>query len=113
MDSFLKVNKTLVTYLLIGLFVITIFGFKFFISFLSNILLLLFLIPIFLFLIFLIGLNFYKSKIKRCDECGLISLGLSETCINCGADLGVISQNNQINQKASESTIEVNAEEIK
>ena len=60
----------------------------------------------------LIGFNSYKSKINTCSNCGSISLGLSETCINCGADLKDISQSNQLNKKPSESTIEVKAEEI-
>ena len=40
-------------------------------------------------------------------------LGLSETCMNCGANLENISKKNQLNKKPSESTIEVKAEEIK
>ena len=60
-----------------------------------------------------IGVNSYKSKITTCKSCGSISLGLSKTCINCGANLGNITNNNQFNKKPSESTIEVNAEEVK
>ena len=60
-----------------------------------------------------IGFNSYKSKINTCNNCGAISLGLSETCMNCGADLENISQKNQLGKKPSESTIEVEAEEIK
>ena len=59
------------------------------------------------------GFNSYKSKINTCRNCGAISLGLSETCMNCGADLENISKKNQLNKKPSESTIEVEAEEIK
>ena len=44
MNYFIKANKNLLTYSLIALIVIPIFGIKFFISFLGNILLLLFLI---------------------------------------------------------------------
>ena len=112
MSNFLKFNKTLLTYSLITLIVIPIFGINFFISFLGNILLLLFLIPLFLFLILLIGFNSYKSKINRCDNCGTVNLGLSGNCMNCGAELKGLN-NNQINKKPSESTIEVTAEEIK
>jgi hypothetical protein len=93
--------------------VIPIFGFNFLISFFGNLLLILFLIPILLLLLLFIGFNFYKSKINRCNNCGAISLGLSETCINCGADLNNVSNKNQMDQKPSESTIEVEAEEIK
>ena len=112
MTNFLKVNKKLLTYSLLTLIVIPIFGINFFISFLGNILLLLFLIPLLLILILLIGFNSYKSKINRCDSCGIVTLGSSGNCMNCGAELKNIN-NNQINKKPSESTIDVKAEEIK
>ena len=113
MNYFLKANKNLLTYSLIILLVIPIFGIKFFISFLGNILLLLFLIPLLLVILVFIGFNSYKPKINTCSSCGAISLGLSETCMNCGANLENIINNNQFNNKPSESTIEVKAEEIK
>ena len=113
MNDFIKSNRGILTYSFILLMVIPIFGFNFFISFFGNILLILFLIPILLLLLLFIGFNFYKSKINRCNNCGAISLGLSETCINCGADLNNVNNGNQMNQKPSESTIEVEAEEIK
>ena len=113
MNNFLKANKNFLTYSLILLIVIPIFGINFFISFLGNILLLLFLIPLLLVILVFIGFNFYKSKINKCNNCGAISLGLSENCMNCGASLENISNKNQFDQKPSESTIEVKAEEIK
>jgi len=113
MNYFLKANKNLLTYTLIILILIPIFGINFFISFLGNILLLLFLIPLLLLILVFIGFNSYKSKINKCSSCGVISLGISETCMNCGADLENISKNNQFNNKPSESTIEVKAEEVK
>ena len=113
MNYFLKANKNLLTYSLIILIVIPIFGFNFFISFVGNILLLLFLIPILLIALVFIGFNSYKSKINTCSNCGAISLGLGETCTNCGANLENISNKNQIDQKPSQSTIEVKAEEVK
>ena len=112
MNDFLKANKNLLIYSLIILIVISIFGFNFFISFVGNILLLLFLIPLLLFILVLIGFNFYKSKIITCTKCGAVSFDLSETCKNCGADLKNISKNNQFDREPSESTIEVKAEEI-
>jgi len=112
-NYFLKANKNLLTYSLIILIVIPIFGFNFFISFVGNILLLLFLIPLLLLVLVFIGFNSYKSKIITCSECGAISLGLSETCMNCGADLQNLNKINQLNKKPSESTIEIKAEEIK
>ena len=113
MNSFLKVNKTFLTYSLLLLIAIPIFGINFFISFLGNILLLLFLIPLLLLVLAFVGFNFFQSKIKTCSSCGAISLGLSETCMNCGTDLEIISNKNQIDEKPSESTIEIKAEEIK
>ena len=113
MNYFLKANKNLLTYSLIILIVIPIFGINFFISFVGNILLLLFLITLLLLVLVFMGFNSYKSKINTCRNCGAISLGLSETCMNCGADLENVSKNNQLNKKPSESTIEVEAEEIK
>ena len=95
------------------LFLIPIFGFNFFINFIGNILLLLFLIPLLLLVLVFIVFNSYKSKINKCSNCGAISLGLSANCMQCGADLGDISKNNQLDKKASESPIEVNAEEVK
>ena len=113
MNYFLKSNKNLLTYSLIIILVIPIFGINFFISFVGNILILLFLIPLLLLLLVIIGFNSYKSKINTCSNCGVISLGLSETCINCGADLEDINKRDQLDKKPSESTIEVKAEEIK
>ena len=113
MNYFLKVNKTILIYSVIALILIPIFGINFLISFLGNILLLLFLIPILLLILFFIGFNSYKSKLNSCKACGAISLGLSKNCVNCGADLNDTSKRNQFDKKPSESTIEVKAEEIK
>ena len=113
MNYFLKANKNLLPYLLIILLAIPIFGINFFISFLGNILLLLFLIPLLLIILVFIGFNSYKSKINTCNSCGAISLGLSKTCMNCGANLENISNNNQFDKKPSETIIEVKAEEVK
>ena len=113
MNYFLKANKNLLTYSLMIILFIAIFGINFFISFVGNILILLFLIPLLLLLLVIMGFNSYKSKINTCSNCGVISLGLSETCMNCGANLEDISQRNQLDKKPSESTIEVKAEEIK
>ena len=112
MNYFLKANKNLLTYSLIIFIVIPIFGINFFISFIGNILLILFLIPLLLLVLVFISFNTYKLKINTCNSCGAISLGLSETCMNCGADLENIKMN-QLDKKPSESTIEVKAEEIK
>ena len=113
MYYFLKANKNFLTYLLIILIAIPIFGLNFFISVLGNILILLFLIPLLLLLLVFIGFNNYKSSINICSNCGALSFGSSKTCQNCGADLENIKNNNQLDKKPSESTIEVKAEEIK
>ena len=112
MYYFLKANKHLILYSVIILMIIPIFGINLLISFLGNILLLLFLIPLLLVILIFIGFNSYKSKLNKCSSCGAISLGLSETCMNCGANLENISKNNQFDKKPSESTIEVKAEEV-
>ena len=112
MDYFLKGNKTLLTYTLITFVIISIFGINFFISFLGNILLLLFLIPLFLLLILFIGLNSYKSKINTCSNCGAISLGLSDTCMNCGENLKDSNKESKYDKNPSERTIEIQAEEV-
>ena len=113
MNYFLKANKNFVTYSLIALLVIPIVGIKFFLGFLTNIVLLLLLIPLLLFCLMLLGFNYYKSKINTCRNCGVISFSSNESCINCGADLKENYKENEINKKPSESTIEVKAEEIK
>lgn len=113
MDYFLKGNKTLVTYTLITFVIISIFGINFFISFLGNILLLLFLIPIFILLILFIGFNSYKSKINTCNNCGAISLSFSDSCMNCGGELNNKYKESKFDKNPSERTIEVKAEEVK
>ena len=112
MNYFVNSYKNLITYSLIALIVIPFFGINFLISFIGNILLLLLLIPLFLFLLVFIGFNSYKSKINKCDSCGAISLGSEEICMNCGSDLGNIINRDQLDKQASESTIEIKAEEI-
>ena len=113
MNYFLKANKNLLTYSLIILIIVPIFGINFFISFIGNILLLLFLITLLLVILVFIGFNSYKSKINTCNSCGALSIGLSENCMNCGANLENISNKNKFDKKPSESTIEVKAEEVK
>ena len=105
--NFFKMNKSLVIYSLMLLLVLPIFGFNLLLNFLGNILLLLFLIPLLIVLITLISFNSLKSKFNVCQECGSISLGVNDTCVNCGANLGDINL-----KKPSETTIEVKAEKI-
>ena len=112
MNTFLKNNKNLLTYLLILLIIVPIFGINFFIGFLGNILLILFLIPLFLLIIGVLVFNYFKSKVSACSNCGTISFSSNGTCINCGSDLDIVNKD-EIYKKPSESTIEVRAEEIK
>tara|TARA_B100000941_G_scaffold110478_1_gene77478 strand:+ start:236 stop:577 length:342 start_codon:yes stop_codon:yes gene_type:complete len=113
MDYFLRGNKTLLTYTLITITITSIFGINFFISLLGNILLLVFLIPLFLLLIFFISFNSYNSKIITCDNCGEVSLGSSDTCMKCGRELKDTIKESKFYKNPSERTIEVKAEEVK
>ena len=113
MNYFLKANKNFFTYSLLILLLIPIFGINFFINFLGNILLILFLIILLLILLVFIGFTSYKSNIKTCENCGSISLGLNDTCMNCGEEIKNMSRKNQLYKKPGDSTIEVQAEEIK
>ena len=113
MNNFLKSNKTMIIYSSIVIMFIPIIGSKLFISFLGNIILLLFLIPILLLLVLFVSLNSFKSKINICKNCGSISLGINNTCLSCGAELKDINKKSILNERPSESTIEVKAEEIK
>ena len=112
MEQFLKANKNILTYTLIIFMLIPIIGMKFLISILGNIIIVLFLIPVLLLLILFIGFSSYQAKIKTCKNCGVISLGSSNTCMNCGADLDDKISMNKLNKNPSESTIEIKAEEI-
>ena len=113
MIPFLQMKKNLVIYSLILLIVIPIFGFKFLVSLIGNILLLIILIPILIFLIAFIVFNSFSSKFNTCNKCGSISLGSNNTCMNCGADLGNQNTNDEILENPSETTIEIKAEEVK
>ena len=114
MIPFLKINKNLITYSLIFLIVVPIFGINFLISFIGNMLLLLLLIPLLIFLIAFISFNSFKSKVKTCNKCGTASFSLNDTCMNCGTDLGNLNiENSDELNKPSETTIEVKAEEVK
>ena len=113
MNYFLKSNRSLLTYSLIILIIIPLFGINFLFSFLGNILLLLFLIPVLLLLLVFLGFNFYKSNIKVCSNCGALSLGLYANCMNCGSELDNKNEKPKSDQNPSESTIEIEAEEIK
>ena len=113
MNYFLKANKNLIFYSLVILIVIPIFGINFFISFLGNILLILFLIPLLLLLILFLVFNSYKPKINVCSNCGAVSFDSNKSCSNCGAEKKDMNNLKEIDENPSETTIEVKAEEIK
>ena len=107
-------NKNLITYSLIFLILISFFGFNFFLSIIGNLLLLIFLVPLLILSLLLISFSSLKSKVNTCDQCGTITLGMNNTCMNCGADLeNTNSKKSESLKKPSETTIEVKAEEIK
>ena len=107
-------NKNLITYSIIFFILISLFGFNFFLSIIGNLLLLIFLVPLLILSVLLISFNSLKSKVNTCDQCGTITLGMNNTCMNCGADLeNTNSKRSESLKKPSETTIEVKAEEIK
>ena len=107
-------NKSLFTYSIIFLILTSLFGFNFFLNLIGNLLLLIFLIPLLILAVLLISFNSLKSKVNTCNQCGTVTLGINNTCMNCGADL---ENENTIKteslKKPSETTIEVKAEEVK
>ena len=114
MNSFIQSNKTLVTFSLILFIIIPVFGLNLFLSIIGNVLLVFFLITLLILLIVFLSFNSLKSKVSTCEKCGVISLGLNNTCINCGADLGEINiKQTKLDKNPGERTIEVKAEEIK
>ena len=114
MLSFIKTNKNLIKYSLIIFLIVPIFGINFLISFVSNILILLILVPLLFVVIAFLALSTFKSRIKNCNQCGSIMLGVSDECIYCGAKQYIVDiKEDQLINKPSETTIEIDAEEIK
>ena len=113
MQSFIRTNKSLLTYLIILFMVVPFFGLNVLISFIGNILILLILVPILVLILFLISLNSFQSRINTCDQCGTISFGINKKCNNCGSEIDRLKINkDQFSNNPSESIIEVKAEEI-
>ena len=114
MNSFIQTNKTLVTFSLILFIIIPVFGLNLFLSIIGNVLLVFFLITLLIVLIVFLSFNSLKSNVSTCEKGGVISLGLNDTCMNCGADLGEINiKPTKLDKNPGERTIEVKAEEIK
>tara|TARA_Y100000589_G_scaffold325679_1_gene364061 strand:- start:2977 stop:3300 length:324 start_codon:yes stop_codon:yes gene_type:complete len=105
-------QKNFITYSLIFFLILSFFGFNFILSFIGNILILLLLTPLLLIGLTFLGLNFFKSKIKVCDNCGSTIIGDNTNCLYCGYELSQKIQSNGISNDPSKETIEIEAEEI-
>ncbi len=113
MNEFFKMNQKLIIYSSIIFFILPLFGVKSLLSLFGNILILLFLIPILIFIILFLGLNSVKTKITQCQNCGNGVIGFQEECPFCGSKLNLNTQNQTYSTNASEETIEIEAEEVK
>ena len=105
-------NKNLVTYSIISFLIIFFFGFNFLLSLLGNILILLFLTPLLLVAIAFLGINYFKSKLKVCTNCGAAMMGEGENCLYCLSNLNDIKTSANFSEDAGSETIEIEAEEI-
>lgn len=101
------------TYSMIGLLIIPIFGINFVISFIGNVFLLLLLVPLLLFVIALLTFNSIKTNTQTCINCGLTTIGNNEKCIYCGSNLSDKQKDKEFTNDVSKEVIEVKAEEIK
>ena len=105
-------NK-LITYSLIFILIIPIFGLNFLIGLLGNILLLIFLVPLLILIIGFLGLNSLKSNINLCESCGSTIIGNSGDCPYCDyKSIKDMQKDNDLSSDASNKIIEVKAEEI-
>tara|TARA_Y100001978_G_scaffold122705_1_gene109458 strand:+ start:95 stop:418 length:324 start_codon:yes stop_codon:yes gene_type:complete len=105
-------NKSFIIYSIISFLIIFFFGFNFLFSLLGNILILLFLTPILLLGIALLGINSFKSKFKVCTNCGTTIMGDGGICLNCGSIFNEIENKENYSEDAGSETIEIEAEEI-
>ena len=105
-------NK-LITYSLIFILIIPLFGLNFFIGLLGNILILVLLVPLLISIIGVLGLNSIKSTINICENCGSTILGNNSNCPYCDyKSIKNIQKNDDLSSDASNKIIEVKAEEI-
>ena len=105
-------NKSLFTYSIISFLIISFFGFNFLLSFLGNILILLFLTPILLIILAFLGINSFKSKFKVCTNCGTTMINQGGNCLYCGSSFSEIENNKNYSEDPGSETIEIEAEEI-
>ena len=101
-------NK-LITYSLIFILIIPLFGLNFLIGLLGNILLLFILVPLLILIVGFLGLNSFKSSINFCESCGSTIIGNNGNCPYCN-DKTI--KNDDLSSDASNKIIEVKAEEI-
>ncbi len=106
-------KNNLVTYSIIALIMISLFGFNFMINIIGNLILLLFLISLLLITLVFLGFNSFKSKLKTCESCGSAMISEGETCLYCGSNLENNEQIAQDHGDASSKVVEIEAEEIK
>ena len=105
-------NK-LITYSLILILIIPLFGLNFLIGLLGNILLLIVLIPILILVIGFLGLNSLKSTINLCETCGSTIIGNNGDCPYCDyKSIKNIQRDDELSSDARNKIIEVKAEEI-
>ena len=105
-------NK-LVTYSLIFILIIPLFGLNFFIGLIGNILLLIVLVPLLILTIGFLGLNSFKSSINLCENCGSTIIGNNGNCPYCDyKPIKNIQKEDDLSSDASNKIIEVKAEEI-
>ena len=105
-------NK-LITYSLVFILIIPLFGLNFLIGLLGNILLLIVLVPLLVLIIGFLGLNSLESSINLCESCGSTIIGNNSTCPYCDyKSINNIQKDDDLSSDASNKIIEVKAEEI-
>ena len=106
-------SKNLFIYLIVSLLFIPIFGINIVVSFIGNIFLILFLVPILIFIIGLLVFNNLKKNSQICTNCGLTIIGNNQNCIYCGTSLSDNQIKKDISNTSSDKVIEIDAEEVK
>ena len=105
-------NK-LITYSLIFILIIPLFGLNFLIGLIGNIFLLVVLVPLLILIVGFLGLNSFKSSINLCESCGSTIIGNDVNCPYCDyKSTKKIQRNDDLSSDASNKIIEVKAEEI-
>ena len=106
-------GKNLITYSIVFLLIIPIFGINFVINVIGNIFLLIFLLPILLFIIAILFFTTFNKKTQICTNCGLTTIGNNENCSYCGSSLDINDLNKNKTYGSIDKVIEIEAEEIK